>query len=200
MLLKLISKIHVFIFIYGAYSAWALWEAHTQKVQESNVNIEILEKRVRKLKKEKNQVKSFLKDIEKAKEKIKLVEEEVIKLQRKLPSEIVDTENLSLLQVIGDSLNIRNIFLAPGIEDNRGFYIAKKYDLTATGTYLQFLLLFEKLSTTEQLFNVVSIDLKRSDVERRGRYQLINAKLSIESYRYNPDYKEKTINDEGISI
>jgi Tfp pilus assembly protein PilO len=190
----------VFIFIYGAYTAWGLWEIHIQKVQESNVNVEILERKIIKLQKEKKQVKSFLKDIEKAKEKIKLVEEEVRKLQKKLPSKIVDTENLSLLKVIGDSLNIRNIFLAPGVEDNRGFYIAKKYDLTATGTYLQFLLLFEKLSTTEQLFNVVSIDLKKSDVQRRGRYQLINAKLSIESYRYNPDYKEKTISTDGVNI
>lgn len=193
------SKIHIFIFLYAAYTAWEMWEEHTVKIQSSNTQVESLRNKVKKLKRDKVQLKSFLEDIDKAKERIKVVEEEVIKLQRKLPSKIVDTENLSLIKSIGNSINIKNIFLAPGPEDNRGFYIAKKYDLTATGTYLQFLLLFEKLSTTEQLFNVVSIELNKSDVKRRGRYQLINAKLSIESYRYNPDYQEKSIND-GLNI
>lgn len=187
MLGAIFSKAHIIIILYGLWNAWEIWEDHSLKVGDISAQIPIVKGRINKLKRDRKRVKGYLEDIEKAKEKIKLVEEEVRVIQKKLPEKIQDSTNISIIKDIGSKLNIQNIFLAPGTEDDRGFYFAKKYDLTGTGTYLQFLLLFEKLSSAEQLFNVSSIEFKKSDVKRRGRYQLVNAKVSIESYRYNPN-------------
>ena len=197
MLAKIISKTHLIIITYSLWSAWILWEEHALEVSQVRNEKPVIALKIKKLKTDRKRVRGYLKDIEKAKEKIKLVEEEVRILQRKLPEKIQDAANLETIKTIGKSVNIKNVFLAPSLEDNRGFYFAKKYDLTATGTYLQFLLLFEKIATAEQLFNVSDIELKRSNVKRRGRYQLVNAKISIEAYRYNS--KANTIIDEEIS-
>jgi len=196
-LAKIISKTHLIIITYSLWSAWILWEEHALEVSQVRNEKPVIALKIKKLKTDRKRVRGYLKDIEKAKEKIKLVEEEVRILQRKLPEKIQDAANLETIKTIGKSVNIKNVFLAPSLEDNRGFYFAKKYDLTATGTYLQFLLLFEKIATAEQLFNVSDIELKRSNVKRRGRYQLVNAKISIEAYRYNS--KANTIIDEEIS-
>jgi len=195
MLEKFMGKVHIFIIAYALYTAWQSWTDVNLKLEESNSEFESLNIRVRKLKKEKRKIAKFLKDIEKAKKKMLLVEEEVKIIQKKLPAKIDDTENLGMIKKIALGLNIKNIFLAPGKEDNRGFYFAKKYDLTATGTYLQFLLLCEKLSTSERLYNVVDIELMKSKVNRRGRFQLVNGKFSIESFRYNLNFDKDKKNE-----
>lgn len=191
MLEKIVSKLHILIIFYAAWSGWQQWLGMTEGLDGLNMERDSLNARVKKLSKDKKEVAKFLKDIEKAKEKMKLVEEEVRVIQRKLPEKIDDSENLGKIKGIAQNLNIQNIFLAPGKEDNRGFYYAKKYDLTATGTYLQFLLFFEKLSTSERLYNVVDIELSKSDVVQRGRYQLVSGKFAIESFRYNLNYEQQ---------
>lgn len=197
MLANIVSKIHFLIIIYSLWTGWEMWEEYKLNSGDLIAQKPILMGRIKKLKRDEKRVKNYLKDIEKAKERIKVVEKEVSVLQRKLPEKIQDSTSINIIKSIGQSLNIKNIFLAPSVEENKGFYFAKSYDLTATGTYLQFLLLFEKLAGTEQLFNVRTIQLKKSIVKRRGRYQLLNAKVSIESYRYNPNHKNDTDVDES---
>ncbi len=146
--------------------------------------------KINKSKREKKQLTAYLKDVEAAKERIELVAQEVEKIQRKLPDTVDDTKNLSLLKNLAEKLNIRSIYLTPLDEITKGFYIAKRYSLKASGTFLQFLMLMEQIGSTQTILNVKRISLENQQEKQRGRFQIIDADIIIETYRYNSDYKE----------
>lgn len=194
MLASLLNYTWVLILAYGGWEGYLLYEAYETDLLSLESQLPIVQNKIRKAKKEKKQIRTYLKDIEEAKSNIELVAKEVESLQKKLPESIKDTENLGLIKQIAEGLNIKNIFLSPGIEENKGFYFTKRYEFTATGTYLQFLIFFEKIGASERLLNIKTIEIKKSETRQRGRFQLINAKVIVEAYRYNPDHKE----DRGI--
>jgi Tfp pilus assembly protein PilO len=193
-LASLLNYTWVLILAYGGWEGYLLYEAYETDLLSLESQLPIVQNKIRKAKKEKKQIRTYLKDIEEAKSNIELVAKEVESLQKKLPESIKDTENLGLIKQIAEGLNIKNIFLSPGIEENKGFYFTKRYEFTATGTYLQFLIFFEKIGASERLLNIKTIEIKKSETRQRGRFQLINAKVIVEAYRYNPDHKE----DRGI--
>lgn len=190
----LVDKIWIFILLYGAFQVYTLYEVHQEKMTSLEGSIPRIQIQINKAKKEKRQIKSYLRDIEEAKQNIELVAQEVEKLQKKLPETIKDAENLNLIRNIAESLNIKGIYLSPGIEENKGFYFTKRYEVKGTGTFLQLLILFEKIAASERLLNVKTVELVKSQEKQRGRFQLTNAKIIVEAYRYNPDHKE----DRGI--
>lgn len=168
-------------------------EFEEQKVLKQD-RIPALENKIRKSKKQKKQLAQYFKDIEKAKERIEKVAEEVEALQKKLPNNISDTQNLELIKGVAEGLNIKNVFLTPGNEENKGFYLTKRYEFNGTGTYLQFLVFFEKIAENDRLLNITSLTMSKTKKKQRGRFQLINCAANIIAYRYNPDHKE----DRGI--
>ena len=94
------------------------------------------------------------------------------------------------MRSIADKLKIRDIRVNPSEETDKGFYYAKSYEIEATGTYLQFLLLLENLSDSERILNVKNIKIERNSSQSKGRYEIIKISAIIESYRYNPAYRE----------
>ncbi len=152
--------------------------------------IPALTAKINKNKREKKQLSTYLKDVEAAKERIELVATEVEKIQKKLPDTVDDTKNLSLLKNLAEKLNIKSIYLTPLDEITKGFYIAKRYSMKASGTYLQFLMLMEQIGNAQSILNVKRIALENQQEKQRGRFQIINADIIIETYRYNTGYKE----------
>lgn len=188
------SKLWILILLYGGWEGYVVYETHMENIKQKEDVAVRIENKIRKAKKERKQIKTYLRDIEEAKKNIELVAQEVERLQRKLPEKIQDVENLSIIKNIATGLNIKNIYLSPGTEENKGFYFTKRYEFSGVGTYLQYLVFFEKIASSERLLNVREVEFKRSQEPQRGRFQLTNAKVVIESYRYNPDHKE----DRGI--
>ncbi|GAB4017129.1 MAG: hypothetical protein Fur0010_17500 [Bdellovibrio sp.] len=190
----LLSKLHIFIILYAGFNLYTIYEARIQEQELSESQLPVLQTKLQKKKKEKSQLKDYYNDIEEAKQKIELVANEVEKIQKKFPSQISDTENLMLIKTSAESLNIKNIFLTPGVEENKGFYFIKKYEFKGMGTYLQFLMFFEKIAQSDRLLNVRNVKLTRSQIKQRGRFEVIDCEATLEAYRHNPDYKE----DRGI--
>lgn len=192
MLANLIGKAWLLILAYTGFIIWEMHVDHTDKLLSLDAQIPRKKKELRKRKKEQGQIQQYLVDIEKARSQIELVAKEVENVQRKLPDIIDDAANLRLVKEISDNLNIKNIFLSPLSEENKGFYYTKKYELTGSGTFLQFLILLEKLADNKRLLNVPRVTITRPQREQRGRFQQVNANIIIEAYRYNSDHKEET--------
>lgn len=190
----LLSKIHIFILLYAGWYYYDLYTNLEENMNSKRDQVTVVENSLKKAIREKDQMKEYFKDVEQAKQNIEIVAQEVEKIQRKLPNRISDTENLDLIKGIAEKLNIKNIFLAPGIEKNKGFYFTKAYEMKGTGTFLQFLILLEKISINDRLLNITDVTFDRITENQRGRFQLINAIVNFEAYRYNPEYKE----DRGI--
>src|SRR5690606_27262512 len=158
-----IKYLPLIIIIYSGYDLYTLQEEHTELVESKRQSIPAIENRIRRLKKERTEVDSYMSDIESAKKRIELVAQEVESLQKKLPSNISDPENLAMFQGFTDNLNVRDVSVVPGQEENLGFYFKKRYDLKGKGTFLQFLILMEKIAENERLLNIRSIKMYKDD-------------------------------------
>lgn len=194
MITSIVSKLHWIIILYTLYTVYGMYEEHQERLEMAKSRIPVVKGQIIKANKEKLQLKDYFRDIEKAKKRIEAVAAEVEKLQRKLPADILDAENLDLLSNEAKDLNIKNVSLSPQEEVDEGFYYSKKYNLKGTGTYLQFLILLERISMVERLLNISKISLKKSKDKQKGRFQLIDVDMIVESYRYNANFKE----DRGI--
>lgn len=160
--------------------------------KESLANqIDSIQSKIRIQKKKQRKIKEYFSNIDKKKEEIEVVAAQIESLQKKLPSSISDAENITLIRSIADNFKIKNLNLSPSNEVNNGFYITRLYSFTAKATYLQFLLLLEELADSERILNVSEISLNRISDKEKGRYEIIDIKATIESYRYNDAHKEE---------
>ena len=187
---SILSKLHIFVFIYLSFGVYTKWVESDENKERVNGEIPSLQVRIRKAEKERKQLKNYLKDVESAKGRIELVASEIEKLQKKLPDVVDDTKNLSRLKKIAEQINIKNIYLTPMNEINNGFYIAKRYNVKASGTYLQFLLFVDKVGAEASILNIKRLYLENVQKKQRGRFQIINGDIIVETYRYNKSYKE----------
>lgn len=187
---KLISNIHWIIILYTAFQCFTVFEENNSKLDQLKESLPIIQTQLAKQRKEYKQIRSYFKDIEEAKKNIEIVAKEVEKIQRKLPSQVDDTVNLSLFRNVSEKLNMKSVNLQPSIEDNRGFYIAKEYILKAQATYLQFIRFMEDVGNSEKLINITDVDFQKLEKKQRGRFQLIDGTVKIEAYRYNSNHRE----------
>lgn len=188
----LLMNLHFIIF------GWACWE--TYQVHENNVSkIKSLESRLRseskKLKKKEEDIKvikQFENQREEASKQFAEVEAEFEVIRKKLPSSFNHIENKQMFINIAEKLNIKEAIVDDSKlkEDDRGFYYIKKYKLKGEGTFLQFLILLERISESERLFNINSLTFKEKKNSSRGRFSIINSEIVVEAYRYNENFKK----------
>lgn len=189
-MIKIINKAYlVIIFL----AIWGLYEKYeeVQLLNEQNLSaLEVVNSSIAKAKKDRRKIDDYLKNIDIKKGEIEEVAQQIEKLQKKLPQKATDSENVSLIRKNADSLKIRDIIVNPGVETENGFYFSKKYDVQGVGTYLQFLMLLESLTTSERILNLKNLVIERSDAKIKGRYEVLKMSAVIESYRYNENFKE----------
>ncbi len=191
---KLLKNIHWFIILWALVNIGLLVKDSDEKISEINSQQEVQRQNLQKAKKTRKEIMSFYKDIDEAKGRIERVAREIEKAQQLLPSETSDTETINLLRKMAQEVNIKELLIVPDNDMIRDFYIARRYKFSAKATYLQFLIMFEKISESKRILNVTDLYFKKMDLPQRGKYQLINGEFTLEAYRFNPNYKE----DRGI--
>lgn len=191
---KILKNIHWLIIGIALFNIGSYWYDQSEKISQMLTEQETLGANLIKAKKTKKEISNFYKNIEEAKARIERVAMEIEKTQQLLPSEISDTENISLLRRMAEDVNIKELSINPETDIDRGFYIARKYSFKAKATYLQFLIMFEKISENKRILNVSELTFSKLDQPQRSKFQLIKGEFSLEAYKFNPSYKE----DRGI--
>lgn len=191
---SILKNLHLFILIYAAAVIYQAYDENQKANESLQERLPQIQAQIQKERKEKAELEKYFKDIQDAKDRIELVAQKLERLQRQLPEEISDAENLNIIRTIAESINMKNILLSPGEDKVNGFYIAKEYRLKVTSTYLQFLVFLEKLSQQERVFNVKSVLTEIAKGNQKGRFVLSDSEVIIETFRFNKDYKE----DRGI--
>ena len=191
---KILKNIHWLIIAIALYNIGDYWKGADDKLTELAGQQAVQREGLSKAQKIKKDITSFYKDIDEAKGRIERVAKEIEKSQQLLPGQISDTENISLLRRMAEDVNIKELSIQPDRDDDRGFYIARKYRFRAKATYLQFLIMFEKISENKRILNVAELNFKKLDQPQRSKFQLIDGEFLLEAYRYNSSYKE----DRGI--
>lgn len=190
----IVRQIHWIILIWSGYKAFEYQELAKRDAEKIEQRMQIDQRKIKAARKEQELLRNFQENLEASKQRVEEVAQQIESVQRQLPNSISDTEILDSFMSEANSINIKNIFLTPQDEDNRGFYFAKTYQFKGRGTYLQFMIFFERLSQLDRILNVQDITLKVTGEKKKGRFQMVDMETNIEAYRYNAAYRE----DRGI--
>lgn len=186
---KAIVNLHWFLLAYGIYGAYGMYELHVASTVEiqgrsSAVDAEIVqaEKKVR-------EINEFSKKSDEYKVRVEDVAKNIETVQRQLPAETNDTQILSFLQNEISALNIKDANFNPGKEETSTYFISKEYNLKAKGTFLQFLIFFERIGNADRIYNIKSLRLSTNSAQQKGRFQIIEGEGVIQAFRFNPAFK-----------
>lgn len=186
---KLFSQLHIFIILYLIYGVWIKWDEHNslklgleERQQTIEVNIVNSQKRL-------SEIQEFIKKIDEYQLRVEEVAKNIETVQKQLPSTTADSEIISFFNQELNSLNIKEANMTPGEESQQAYYISKNYNMSAKGTYLQFLVFFERIGSASRIYNVPELSLRVISESKRGRFQMIEGSASIQAYRYNPGFK-----------
>ncbi len=191
---KLLKNLHwiiISIALFNFYQSYTTAdESYTALTEQDNA----VKDEVRKNKRIVKEISNYYSNIKEEKERIERVAKEIEKMQQLLPGEISDSENINLLRKLADDINIKELSITPETDADRGFFIARRYRLKAKATYLQFLIMFEKISENRRILNIGESAFKVTTAPQRGKFQVIEGEFVLEAYKYNSNFKE----DRGI--
>ena len=186
---KFISNIHFLILAYGLYSAWIVYDEHSIRMAEIEAQFPMIEAEIATNQKKVKEIQEFVKKAEESKIRVEEVAKNIESAQKQLPAEINDNQIITFFNSEIAQLNIKDSNIVPGGEVVSTYFISKEYALKANGTFLQFLVFFERIANTTRIYNVKSLKLVNADSGQRGRFHLIQGESTIEAFRYNPDFK-----------
>jgi Tfp pilus assembly protein PilO len=186
---KFIANIHFLIVIYGLYGAWESFDANTIRMEMINNQFPSIEAEIVSNQKKVKEIQEFVKKTEESKIRVEEVAKNIESAQKQLPAEINDNQILTVFNQEINSLNIKDPQIVPGSETTSTYFISKDYLIKAKGTFLQFLIFFERIGNATRIYNVKSLKLVNADTSQRGRFQLIAGESVIQAFRFNPEFR-----------
>jgi len=186
---KFIANIHFLIIIYGLYGMWEQFDANTIRMEELNNQFPSIEAEIVSNQKKVKEIQEFVKKTEESKIRVEEVAKNIESAQKQLPAEINDNQILTVFNQEISSLNIKDPQIVPGSESTSTYFISKDYMIKAKGTFLQFLIFFERIGNATRIYNVKSLKLVNSDTTQRGRFQLVAGESVIQAFRFNPEFR-----------
>lgn len=186
---KFIANIHVFMFLYGCWTTYELWEQHDIRLTQTLNEIPTVEQEIVKLKSKVKEITDFIKKADEYKVRVEEVAKNIESVQKQLPAETNDAQILSAFQAEMKVLNIKDTTMEPRAEETTQYFISKDYSVKASGTFLQFLIFFERIGSATRIYNVKSLKLTTNGATRKGRFQIVNAEAIIQAYRFNPSFR-----------
>ena len=187
----LINKAWMAILLYTAFSLYQSYSTKEQRKSQIENEIRTLSSKIQKQKRQIKLINEYQKDIEAKKSEIEEVAVQIESLQKRFPREVSDAENIKIIKDLSDVLKIRDLNIIPEKDIINGFYIVKRYKIVAEATYLQFLLLLERIAESQRILNVNGIKLERKETKRKQRYQPLTVEAVVETYKYNPGHREE---------
>ncbi|MBF0300734.1 MAG: type 4a pilus biogenesis protein PilO [Oligoflexia bacterium] len=187
-----VKNIQLIILAQVLYNSFEIFTSTQEEYSKINQELADVNAKIDDNKRRNKKALEFEKNLEASKARIKEVSSQIENVQQQLPNTISDSEILDLFSKEANFMNIKNINLTPLKEEEKDFYFAKQYEVKGEGTYLQFLVFFERLSSSDRLLNVNSLALSPVSGKNKGRFQRLKLSSVMEAFRYNPAYgKEK---------
>jgi Tfp pilus assembly protein PilO len=186
---KLISNIHFFIIAYGLWGAWGVFDGHSLRMEDLNNQFPSVEAEIVTNKKKVKEIQEFVKKTEESKIRVEQVAKNIEAAQRQLPAEINDNQILTFFNQEINTLNIKDPNILPGAEVPSVYFISKEYSVKSRGTFLQFLVLFERIGGADRIYNIKKVKLSNGNASQRGRFQMIDSEFIVEAFRFNPAFK-----------
>jgi Tfp pilus assembly protein PilO len=135
------------------------------------------------------EIQDFAKKTDEYKVRVEEVAKNIESVQKQLPVETNDPQILGYLQSETSTINIKDAEFSPGKEEKSTYYISKEYKLKGRGTFLQFLIFFERIGNADRIYNIKELKLTTPSEFQKGRFQIISGEGIIQAFRLNPEFK-----------
>lgn len=185
----LVANIHVFLLIYILFGVYEAYEEHTRVVEELDAEVPGLQQQIASSEQKVKEITDFIKKADEYKVRVEEVAKTIESVQRQLPQETNDSQIISFFQDEMKALNIKEPSIMPGGENSSTYFISRDYKISATGTFLQFLIFFERVGNASRIYNLQNLTLTAVNERKRGRFQVLKGEAQIQAYRYNPEFK-----------
>lgn len=186
---KIGQNLHFILLAWGIVSGYYMYEDHLLRIQgvedqfpAINADIATAEIKIK-------EIKDFELKAEESKVRVKEVAKNIEAVQKQLPSDINDNQIITFLNQEMRTLNIKDPDIVPAVEVPGTFFISKAYNIKAKGTFLQFLVFFERIGSADRIYNVKKLKIVNGETNQRGRFQMINSETELDAYKFNPDFK-----------
>lgn len=189
---SLVKNLHIFIILYAMFNLYTLYEEQTMNYEQSEAQIPGIESQIESHKAKIAEIETFKANLEASKQRVQEVVRQIERVQKQLPTDVNDTLVQQYFTNTAEKLRMINPNPTTGEDKLNGFYYSKDYKFTASGTFLQTLILLEQISKSERILNIKSISMKQTTLNRRSRFQILDIEMNVESYRYNTNYQEKS--------
>lgn len=186
MLQKVLSKAHWAILIYFGFMIHENYVEHEEMMEGLNSSKDGIQGQLRRLKENKKLLDTAVSDVDKIKRDIEHMNEEIKKLQERLPPGASPRETVVMFKGIAENINMKEVDIRPEGNDDREGYSVNRYEFNSVATFLQTLIFFEKIQDTQRIFNVDSVIIEMAEQqEKRGRFQFVKTYAMLESFYQN---------------
>lgn len=186
---KMISNAHIVILLYGIYGVYVAYDEHSVQLEGIHNEGLIIDDEIAQSQRKLKEIQEFVKKTEEYKVRVEEVAKNIEAAQKQLPAETNDAQILSFFQKEIGALNIKDPNISPGREDKSTYFVSKEYSLKAKGTFLQFLIFFERIGNADRIYNIKKLTLTSEKEGQKGRFQTITGEGVIQAYRFNPDFR-----------
>jgi type IV pilus assembly protein PilO len=139
-----------------------------------------------KLTKELNESRAIARDLQKFKEQVEKLNEELKNALTQLPNEKEIPEILKTISSLGKESNLEFTLFKPKPEEPQQFYAKVPIELTVLGSYHNIGIFFDKVSKLPRIINVVDFNMTRvKDIKGRSESEiLVKTSCMINTYRF----------------
>jgi len=139
-----------------------------------------------KLAKELNESKAITRDLQKFKEQVQKLNEELKTALTQLPNEREIPEILKNISSLGKESNLEFTLFRPKPEEPQQFYAKVPIELVALGNYHNIGIFFDKVSKLPRIINVVDFNMTRAkDIRGKSETEiLVKTSCMINTYRF----------------
>lgn len=186
---KFIANVHWLILVYALMGIWDSYDQHSIQVQEVKDRMATIKDEIVSSEKKLKEIQDFAKKTDEYKFRVEEVAKNIESVQKQLPVETNDPQILGYLQSETSTINIKDAEFSPGKEEKSTYYISKEYKLKGRGTFLQFLIFFERIGNADRIYNIKELKLSTPLELQKGRFQMISGEGVIQAFRLNPEFK-----------
>ncbi len=138
------------------------------------------------LAKELNESKAITRDLQKFKEQVQKLNEELKTALTQLPNEREIPEILKNISSLGKESNLEFTLFRPKPEEPQQFYAKVPIELVALGSYHNIGIFFDKVSKLPRIINVVDFNMTRvKDIRGKSETEiLVKTSCMINTYRF----------------
>ena len=194
---KIAKNLHFIIIGLAVYFRYVQFGEISTEVNQKNQEIVTLTASKAKKQKDAADLEVYLEDLEENEAELAAMQKEIEEFQKKLPEKIKDIEMLDHFSSEAELLNIKDISLKPLQKTQMpGGYLANAYAFQGEGTFLQFLVYFERIGKDPKPIDVGNVTLSLLEGDQKGgRFQLVSLSATITVFSYN--VPKKPVASEG---